>query len=62
MVKSNQNTKKNVSVDKVITNRNVRNKREDLDNNNKTIPFSCLKIFHQNICGLQNKINELFIY
>jgi hypothetical protein len=61
MVKSNQNTKKNVSIDKVITNRNVSNKREDLDNN-KTIPFNCLNIFHQNICGLQNKINELFIY
>ena len=45
---------------KVRTNLNDRNKKENLDNN-KPIPSNCLKIFRQNICGLQNKINELFI-
>jgi hypothetical protein len=45
---------------KVRTNLMNSNKSEDLDNN-KSIPFKCLKVFHQNICGLQNKISELFI-
>jgi hypothetical protein len=45
---------------KASINRNNRNKREGLYNN-KHKPYNFLKIFHQNVCGLQNKINELLI-
>jgi hypothetical protein len=43
---------------KASINRNSRNKREDLDNY-KHKPYHFVKIFLQNICGLQNEISEL---
>jgi hypothetical protein len=45
---------------KASMNPNNKNKCADIDNN-KHKPCKFLKIFHQNICGLQNKINELLI-
>lgn len=45
---------------KASINPNSGNKRVDI-NNNKHKPYKFLKIFYQNICGLQNKIDELLI-